>query len=138
VVDDCSTDDSLAWAERAARDLPGRVLVIANPCNMGKRRGINRAVRRATSEIIVSVDSDVIVDRSAVRMLVRRFTSPDIAAVGGRVSISNMHENWLTRMQTIKYYFGYEFLKSLERAFTSVMCLSGCLTAYRRSVLLEL
>jgi cellulose synthase/poly-beta-1,6-N-acetylglucosamine synthase-like glycosyltransferase len=71
-------------------------------------------------------------------MLVRRFTDPSIAAIGGRVSISNLHENWLTRMQAIKYYFGYEFLKSLERAFTSVMCLSGCLTAYRRNVLLEL
>jgi cellulose synthase/poly-beta-1,6-N-acetylglucosamine synthase-like glycosyltransferase len=29
-------------------------------------------------------------------------------------------------------------LKNLERAFKSVMCLSGCLTAYRRSILLEL
>jgi N-acetylglucosaminyltransferase len=138
VVDDCSRDDSLAWAAKAAEENPGRVMAIRNPYNMGKRRGINHAVRRATSEIIVSVDSDVIVDRHAVRMLVRRFTDPTIVAVGGRVNISNPHENWLTRMQTIKYYFGYEFLKGLERAFTSVMCLSGCLTAYRRSVLIEL
>lgn len=138
VVDDCSRDDSLAWAERAAREQPDRVNAIQNPYNMGKRRGINHAVRRATTELIVSVDSDVVVERSAIRMLVRRFTDPSIVAVGGRVSISNPHENWLTRMQTIKYYFGYEYLKSLERAFTSVMCLSGCLTAYRRSVLIEL
>jgi cellulose synthase/poly-beta-1,6-N-acetylglucosamine synthase-like glycosyltransferase len=41
-------------------------------------------------------------------------------------------------MQTIKYYFGYEYLKNLERYFCSVMCLSGCLTAYRRHVLIEL
>jgi cellulose synthase/poly-beta-1,6-N-acetylglucosamine synthase-like glycosyltransferase len=41
-------------------------------------------------------------------------------------------------MQTIKYYFGYEYLKNLERYFSSVMCLSGCLTAYRRHVLVEL
>jgi cellulose synthase/poly-beta-1,6-N-acetylglucosamine synthase-like glycosyltransferase len=41
-------------------------------------------------------------------------------------------------MQAIKYYFGYEYLKNLERAFSSVMCLSGCLTAYRRHVLMEL
>jgi cellulose synthase/poly-beta-1,6-N-acetylglucosamine synthase-like glycosyltransferase len=41
-------------------------------------------------------------------------------------------------MQTAKYFFGYQVLKSLERAFRSVMCLSGCLTAYRRAVLVEL
>jgi cellulose synthase/poly-beta-1,6-N-acetylglucosamine synthase-like glycosyltransferase len=101
-------------------------------------RSSSSTIARATTELIVSVDSDVVVDRRAVRMLVRRFTDPSIVAVGGRVNISNPHESWLTRMQTIKYYFGYEFLKSLERAFTTVMCLSGCLTAYRRSVLVEL
>jgi len=138
VVDDCSVDDSMAWAEKAAREQPDRVLAIRNPANIGKRRGINHAVRRATTELIVSVDSDVVVERRAIRMLVRRFTSPDIVAVGGRVNVSNPHESWLTRMQTIKYYFGYELLKNLERAFGSVMCLSGCLTAYRRSVLIEL
>ncbi|NVB84138.1 MAG: glycosyltransferase, partial [Kofleriaceae bacterium] len=45
---------------------------------------------------------------------------------------------WLTRMQTIKYWYGYFFLKNLEWGFRRIMCLSGCLTAYRRSVLVEL
>lgn len=138
VVDDCSTDDSLAWARKAEAAQPARVRVIKNPRNMGKRKGIAHAVRQVSTELIVSVDSDVVVDRGAVRELVSRFTSPRIAAVGGRVNVSNPHENWLTRMQTIKYYFGYVYLKNLERAFRSVMCLSGCLTAYRRHVLLEL
>jgi cellulose synthase/poly-beta-1,6-N-acetylglucosamine synthase-like glycosyltransferase len=41
-------------------------------------------------------------------------------------------------MQAIKYFFGWEVVKTLERAHRSVFCLSGCLTAYRRSVLVEL
>ena len=138
VVDDCSTDDSFEWASRAAAESDGRVTAIRSPHNMGKRRGINNAVRHARSEIIVSVDSDVIVERDAVRKLVSRFTSPEIAAVGGRVNVLNANENALTKMQAIKYFFGYEYLKNLERSFQSVMCLSGCLTAYRRHVLTEL
>ncbi|HEY8072630.1 MAG TPA: glycosyltransferase family 2 protein, partial [Labilithrix sp.] len=137
VVDDRSTDDSWHWARKAAGESP-RVKAIQNAYNMGKRRGINHAVRNATSEIIVSVDSDVIVDKMAVRELVRRFTSPDIAAVGGRVHVLNANANWLTRMQAIKYWFGYDYLKNIERQFKSVMCLSGCLTAYRRDVLIAL
>jgi cellulose synthase/poly-beta-1,6-N-acetylglucosamine synthase-like glycosyltransferase len=136
VVDDCSTDDSFQHATDETRESP-RATVLRNEVNQGKRCSINRAVRRSTSEIIVSVDSDVILDPDAVRNLVRRFTSPRIAAVGGRVDILNK-QNWLTRMQAVEYYFGYQFLKGLERAFRAVMCLSGCLTAYRRSVLLEL
>jgi cellulose synthase/poly-beta-1,6-N-acetylglucosamine synthase-like glycosyltransferase len=128
VIDDCSTDDSYEWACKAASEYPN-VRVIRNPHNMGKRRGINRAVRAAEgSEIIVSVDSDVIVYPTAIRELVQRFVSPDIAAVGGRVHVSNPNENWLTKMQTIKYFYGQEFLKNLERGLDSVMCLSGCLT----------
>ncbi|MBM7116885.1 glycosyltransferase [Archangium primigenium] len=137
VVDDCSTDDSHAWALRAAEGHP-HVTVMRNPHNMGKRKGIARAVREADAEIIVSVDSDVVVHESAVSELVLRFTSPRIAAVGGRTFVTNRNENWLTRMIEIKFYFAQEWLKDLERGFRSVLCLSGCLTAYRRHVLLEL
>ncbi len=137
IVDDCSTDDSYEWAMKGAAEFPN-VRVLRNPHNMGKRKGINAAVRASTAEIIVSVDSDVIVYPTALRELVARFTRPDIAAVGGRIHVCNPNENWLTRLQTIKYYFGQEHLKNLERSLEQVMCLSGCLTAYRRHVLIEL
>jgi cellulose synthase/poly-beta-1,6-N-acetylglucosamine synthase-like glycosyltransferase len=137
IIDDCSTDDSFEQALDETRQ-SGRVTVLRNDVNLGKRCSINRAVRASTAEIIVSVDSDVIIEPDAVRNLVRRFTHARIAAVGGRVDIRNKRDNWLTRMQAAKYYYGYHFLKNLERTFRAVMCLSGCLTAYRRSVLVEL
>ena len=45
---------------------------------------IAAAVRASNAEIIVSVDSDVIVFPTALRELVARFTTPEVAAVGGR------------------------------------------------------
>jgi cellulose synthase/poly-beta-1,6-N-acetylglucosamine synthase-like glycosyltransferase len=86
VVDDCSTDDSYEWACKAAHEYPN-VRVLRNPFNMGKRKGINHAVRESSAEIIVSVDSDVIVYPTALRELVARFVGPEIAAVGGRVHV---------------------------------------------------
>ncbi|MGE0399566.1 MAG: glycosyltransferase [Kofleriaceae bacterium] len=138
-VDDCSTDDSYEQAREIAKTSGGRLRVLRNRTNMGKRRSIIRATREAAgSEIIVSVDSDVVVDRDAVRQLMRRFTDDKIAAVGGWVDVRNKQENWLTRMQVVKYWYSYFFMKNLEWGFRRVMCLSGCLTAYRRSVLIEL
>lgn len=137
VVDDCSRDDSYAWACRAAQGREN-VRVLKNETNVGKRRAINRAVRATEAELIVSVDSDVIADKRAIVELVRRFTSPDIAAVGGRTYISNANRHWLTRMIEVKFFFAQEWLKDLERTFLTVMCLSGCLTAYRRKVLIDL
>jgi cellulose synthase/poly-beta-1,6-N-acetylglucosamine synthase-like glycosyltransferase len=138
VVDDCSTDDSYTWACRVAAERPGSVTVLRAPRNQGKRAGINMAVTRTSAEIVVSVDSDVVVDRHAVRELVRRFVTPRIAAVGGRTYVRNCHANWLRRMIEVKFHFSQEWLKDLERACRSVVCLSGCLTAYRRQVLVEL
>ncbi|RKH35970.1 glycosyltransferase [Corallococcus sicarius] len=138
VVDDCSRDDSVAWAQKAAEG-HASVRVMSNPVNLGKRKGINRGVRAAVdAEIIVSVDSDVVVDPGAVRQLIRRFVHPNVAAVGGRTFVSNRHQNWMTRMIEIKFHFAQQWLKDLERSFRQVMCLSGCLTAYRRHVLLQL
>ncbi len=136
-VDDCSVDDSYAFAcAVAARD--PRITVHRNARNLGKRSSINRVVREATSEIIVSIDSDVVVDPAAIRQLVRRFTSPQIAAVGGWVDVRNKHVNWLTRMQVVKYWYAYYVTRNIERGFRRVMSVSGCLAAYRRSVLVEL
>ncbi len=136
IVDDCSSDDSAAHARAAIGNDP-RGELYRNPKNMGKRLSIVNAVKRADAEIIVSVDSDVLLRPNAVSELLSRFKSPEVGAVGGRVGVINANQNWLTQMQTIKYYVGYEFLKGLENAFGSIMCLSGCLTAYRRHVLIE-
>jgi N-acetylglucosaminyltransferase len=137
-VDDTSTDDSYEHAREVAKRSNGRLKILRNRVNLGKRRSIIRATRESTSEIIVSVDSDVVVDADAVRQLIRRFTSDRIAAVGGWVDVRNKHVNWLTRMQVVKYWYSYFFMKNLEWGFRRVMCLSGCLTAYRRSILIEL
>jgi cellulose synthase/poly-beta-1,6-N-acetylglucosamine synthase-like glycosyltransferase len=137
-VDDCSTDNSYEIAREVARGSGGVLQVLRNRVNLGKRRSINSAVRKTDAEIIVSVDSDVVVDKDAIKQLTRRFVDDRIAAVGGWVDVRNKSDNWLTRMQTIKYWYGYFFLKNLEWGFRRVMCLSGCLTAYRRKVLVEL
>jgi N-acetylglucosaminyltransferase len=136
-IDDASTDGGYERVcELASTD--ERLSVLRNPQNIGKRLAINRVVREADSEIIVSVDSDVVVEPRAIRELVRRFTRPSIAAVGGWVDVRNKHDNWITRMQVLKYWYAYFIAKNLEKSFHHVMAISACLAAYRRSVLLEL
>jgi cellulose synthase/poly-beta-1,6-N-acetylglucosamine synthase-like glycosyltransferase len=136
-IDDASTDDSYAQACAVAESDP-RLTVVRNPDNLGKRLSINQAVRNTDSEIVVSVDSDVIVDPGAIRAMVRRFTRQEIGAVGGWVDVRNKHDNWLTRMQVTKYWYAYYISKAVEKAFRRVMSVSGCLAAYRREALVQL
>ena len=62
VVDDGSTDDTWAWIERAARRHPGLVVAMRLPRNLGKRGALAEAFRRASGEVVVTVDSDSIID----------------------------------------------------------------------------
>ena len=136
IVDDQSTDDTYEWALKAVR--LGNVKVLRNEVNSGKRRSLIKATQVASGEICVSVDSDVLLAPNALKELVACFNkNPKIGAVGGKVGVSNANENWITQTQQVKYFFGYELFKSTENVFRTVMCLSGCLTAYRKEALLE-
>jgi cellulose synthase/poly-beta-1,6-N-acetylglucosamine synthase-like glycosyltransferase len=135
-VDDQSTDDTYEYLQEACRLYPW-MKVNRNPRNMGKRLGIKNAVLVTHTDLIMSVDSDVIVERSALRELVRHMWTSGSDAVGGCVYVSNANTNWLSRMQAVKYWIGYQFLKNVENAFSHIMCLSGCLTLYRRACLVS-
>lgn len=134
-IDDVSTDDTYAYLQQACRQYPWMELT-QNPYNMGKRLGIKNAVEELDSDLIMSVDSDVIVEPNVVRELTRHMYSTGADAVGGCVFVSNAQDTWLTRMQAVKYWIGYQFLKNVENAYSHVMCLSGCLTLYKREILL--
>jgi N-acetylglucosaminyltransferase len=134
-IDDCSTDNTYEFLRMVEAAYP-HMRVSRNKRNMGKRLGIKRVVQEVASELVLSVDSDVIVDADALKQLVRHMHSTGADGVGGCVFVSNANENWLTRMQAVKYWVGYQFLKNVENAFDHVMCLSGCLTLYKREALL--
>ncbi len=134
-VDDRSTDDTYGHLLEAEKKYAW-LKVIQNPRNMGKRLGIKAAVLTTQSDLVMSVDSDVVVEADALHELVRHLYTSKSDAVGGCVYVSNADANWLTRMQAVKYWIGYQFLKNVENNFSHIMCLSGCLTLYRRAALL--
>ena len=137
IIDDCSQDNSFKIATEEAKKFPN-IQVFKNKKNIGKRKSLIWAVKKCPTEFVISMDSDVTLDKDVIFHLMRCFIRPDIAAVGGKINVANININWLTQMQTVKYFYSYECLKNIERAFFTVMCLSGCLTAYRKKVLIEL
>lgn len=134
-IDDASGPQTRTALLRAMGEIPN-LEVTFQERNQGKRQNLIEATRKARTELVLSVDSDCLLDEGALFELVSAMT-PDIAAVGGVVRVSNPDVNMLTRIQTVKYWVGYEFLKGLENTFDRVLCLSGCITLYRREVLEE-
>jgi cellulose synthase/poly-beta-1,6-N-acetylglucosamine synthase-like glycosyltransferase len=137
--DDCSVDDSYQWMLRAQQDFTNiRVTVDRNAVNSGKARSVCNALSRSSSEIIISVDSDCTFDFEAIRELTACFSEPGIGAVGGRVGVRNPNEGVLTAIQTFIYYAAFHLYKVPENWTRSVGCISGCLFAIRRDLLLKI
>jgi hyaluronan synthase len=137
--DDCSADDSYEWMLKAQRDFTNiPIRVGRNEFNCGKARTVCNALEHSGAEIIISIDSDCIFHPDAIQELTACFAEPGIGSVGGRVGVSNPNENVITAIQTIIYYSAFELYKIPENWTRSVCCISGCLFAIRRELLLEI
>jgi hyaluronan synthase len=137
--DDCSADDSYEWMQKAQHDFTNiRIRTGRNAVNSGKARSVCNAMQQSTAEVIVSIDSDCIFHPDAIRELTACFAEPKMGSVGGRVGVRNPNDNVITAIQTLIYYSAFQLYKIPENWTRSVCCISGCLFAIRRELLLEI
>jgi len=137
VVDDGSTDGTWERIEAARRRHPSLVAVRFAE-NKGKRAAMAEGIRRSDSEICVFVDSDSVIEPDGVNFIMADFRDPRVGSVVGSADILNKYENWITRMQQVRYFAAFRVIKGSESVFGAVTCASGCFSAYRRTALLEI
>jgi hyaluronan synthase len=134
-INDGSTDATLKEMKKVEKEAIAsgvRLSVVNWKKNRGKRHGMAEGILRSKSQIIVFVDSDSFVQPSTLRALVKYFQDRKVAAVAGHADVYNKDQNLLTKMQAVRYYVAFRAYKSAEALFGSVMCCSGCCSAYRR------
>jgi cellulose synthase/poly-beta-1,6-N-acetylglucosamine synthase-like glycosyltransferase len=137
--DDCSVDDSFQWMLKAQRDFTNiRIRCGRNHVNCGKARTVCNALHFSAAELVISIDSDCIFHPDCIRELTSCFSEPRIGSVGGRVGVSNPYDSVITAVQTLIYYSAFHLYKIPENWTRSVCCISGCLFAIRRELLLEI
>jgi len=137
--DDCSVDDSYEWVLKAQRDFTNiRIHTGRNAVNSGKARTVCNALQHSAAEIIISIDSDCIFHKDAIRELTACFSEPRIGSVGGRVGVRNPNDNIITGIQTVIYFSAFQLYKIPENWTRSICCISGCLFAIRRELLQEI
>ena len=135
VIDDDSANRRALMPiyERFAR-LDGWEVLLARE-NRGKRAGQDVGFRQGEGEIIVTIDSDTEVDPDGVTEIVRAFEDPRLGAVTGDVGVTNERRNILTRLIGMRYWVAFNQERAAQSRFRSVLCCSGPLAGYRRTVL---
>lgn len=103
--------------------------------NGGKRHAQGAGLAACDGDVVVTLDSDSIMEPDAVRRLTRQFADPRIGAVTGFVDVENFGRSILTRVQRLRYWMAFNQERAAQSWFRTVLCCSGPLSAYRRGLL---
>jgi len=134
VIDDGSTDDTWTHVDAAQRERTDLVQAVRLPANAGKRAALAAGFARATGEILVTVDSDSLVERGALLAIAGPFRNERVGAVAGKVCVLNRFQSILPRMLHVRFVLSFDFLRSVQSTYGTVYCCPGALSAYRASV----
>lgn len=135
-INDGSTDRTKEILEELKITIP-RLKVINNK-NEGKRKAVASGFILSKGKFIILVDSDSIIDKNGIVEFLKTFNdNPRIGAVVGNALCWNSRKNILTKCQDVWYDVTFNIHKACESTFGTVLCCSGCFSAYRREALSE-
>lgn len=125
-VTDGSTDKT---NERLARYAD--VEVVFSPERRGKTAALNHGISMVRSEITMMTDANTIVNREAVREIVRCFQDPRVACVAGEKRVMARHEGQAAAEGEGLYWKYESALKRMDSELYSAMGAAGELNAIR-------
>ena len=129
VASDCSTDHT----DELVRSFAAQgVILYREAQHHGKTITQYHAVKRSSGEILVFSDATTRYENQALRAIVRSFADPTVGCVAGQLIY--VDESTSTVNKGCSSYWNYEkILKHFESRLGSLIGVSGCLYAVRRS-----
>lgn len=131
VADDGSTDDSVRSLKRFFGK-PGFSLLKLE--HRGKHAALNTAIAKSRGSIVVTVDADTRLTKSAVARIVRCFRDTSVGSVSGNVRVGN-GKSLITRTQMIEYTLAQTLEKRVMDITGTVTVTPGAFGAWRKWVL---
>jgi hyaluronan synthase len=134
VVDDGSKDDTWEHIQSAAACYPHLVTPVHFDKNRGKRAALEAGFRQARGEIVVTIDSDSVIEPQTLLAIVGPFRNASVGAVAGKVAVYNRYDGIIPRMLHVRYVLSFDFLRAVQSTYRTVYCCPGALSAYRTEV----
>ncbi len=138
LIDNGSSDDTIGIARRAAQ-ASALALEILEESSPGKSHALNRGLEHVTSNLVITVDADTLLQRSAIRLLVARMVSSpaEVCAVAGAVLVRNSRSTFWSRLQTWDYFLGIASVKRMQGLFQNTLVAQGAFSLYRSGAVRE-
>ena len=141
VLNDGSTDETVALAKAAIADLPIRASatfrILDYPVNAGKAAVLNRGLAASKHDLVITIDGDSWVRTDGLTQIVERLLADPshTQAVAGAIMVRNSRENFLTRAQEWDYFHGIAAVKRMQSMYHGTLVAQGAFSLYRRGAL---
>ncbi len=147
VVDSASTDNTqeIVHAKikefyKLHKNMPNElrnIVLIAQPKREGKASGINYGLKYASGEIIIITDGNAMMNKDALKKMVRHFADKRVGGVCGRFEARDLHGTSTGKGGSM-YWQIERVLRTGESRLDSCIHMSGEITAFRKSMVKEL
>ena len=124
------TDGSTDHTNERLQAYP-EVEVVYSPERRGKTAALNHGISMVTSEITVMTDANTLVNREAIREIVRCMQDPKVACVAGEKRVMSRQEGEIAADGEGLYWKYESTLKRLDSELYSAMGAAGELNAIR-------
>ncbi|MFC1679613.1 glycosyltransferase, partial [Elusimicrobiota bacterium] len=136
-VDDGSRDDACYKVVQELLQGRSNAHVIRFSENKNKRNAQAAAIRRIKSPVIVTLDSDTVLEEDAAAEGIKPFSDPTVQAVSGNVRALNAKTNLLTRLIDLRYCNAFRYERAAYSTVDAVICASGVFSLWRTSLLVD-
>lgn len=108
----------------------------------GKREGLYTGFKILMNDpdikVVVTTDSDTILDENAIKELAYQCHHDEVGAVAGQIAIWNTSESLLTHIVSYRYWLSFNLERACESFWKTVLCVAGPMACYKMEVLKEI
>ena len=140
VINNNSSDNTVNEVYRAAKELNLKNVKCIDEPNPGKFNALNKGLKLANTEYVITLDADTLLHSKAIRYLVSRINSApsDIAAVAGSVLVRNSRDNLLSKIQEWDYFLSIMSIKRMQGLFQGTLVAQGAFSIYKTEIVKSL
>jgi hyaluronan synthase len=136
-IDDGSDDGTWPTMQQMTEQYP-QLRVFRFEKNQGKRHAMGLGAKQSKGDVLVYVDSDSYVEPQGIYKIVQPFFDETVGAVSGHVLAAIEEDNFISKMESVRYYISHRIMKAAEGVFGAVTCCPGAFSAYRRAAIMEI
>lgn len=133
-INDGSTDNTAAIIDEMATLHP-KIKAVQLASNQGKAMALTVGAMMSSSEYLVCIDGDSVLDRNCITWMMRHFVSSSrVGAVTGNPRVRN-RSTMLGKLQVGEFSSVIGLIKRAQRVYGRVFTVSGVVAGFRKSAL---